>query len=596
MKLNFLYYNLLFLLFLITGIQKLSAQQNLQKRISLEIKQEPVSKILGEISKRGNFGFSYSGDLFNSDSLVTLKVTNTPVWQILDRIFKNNIEYRETENYIVLRCAINRFYIISEEIITKKSSYKISGQVIDISTGKGVENASVYEKKLLQSALTGKDGNFTLRFRGAQFSVILTASKENYRDTSMIFLSDIKVMPEGYQDRNQFGIFASEASAMVERLGIGKFFVSSKRRIQSLNIPDFFANSPFQASLLPGIGSHGMMSSQVVNKGSLNLLGGYAAGVNGVEIAGMFNISKNNVQNVQVAGLFNAVGGKVTGVQVAGVLNYILDSVAGVQVAGLSNHVKGDIRGVQVSGLLNNNKASVSGVQVAGLANLARRNMDGTQVAGLFNFTAIESKAVQVAGLANITGNRIKGTQIAGIFNYAKTVDGLQIGLVNLADTSSGYSIGLLNLFKKGYHKIELYTDDLMNTNISFKTGNSNLYTQLMGGVNFGNNKRLYATGLGLGHDFKLNNKVLFSMAASSKVFFTGNSSYFPVLYKFNTPLSFKLFKNTAVFTGPSYNLFNGNATKNVASDYKSIVPLKHHSYSTNTKGWIGWSAGITLF
>src|SRR5690606_17007469 len=111
------------------------------------------------------------------------------------------------------------FYIISEEINAAKNSYKIKGQVIDAATGKGVESASVYEKRLLKAVLTNKEGYFNLRFRGPQFSVILTASKENYRDTSMIFLSDVKVMPEGVQDRGQLGSLISGANAMVERLG-----------------------------------------------------------------------------------------------------------------------------------------------------------------------------------------------------------------------------------------------------------------------------------------------------------------------------------------------------------------------------------------
>jgi hypothetical protein len=596
MKLNLHQLPVFVLLLVFAVARESSAQQHLHRRMSMAVKEQPAGKVLEEIGKKGNFSFSYSGGLFKSDSLVSLTLDHAPVWQILDQLFQSNVEYREAGDYIILRKAINRFYIVSDEISSTKNSYRISGQVMDAASGTGVAGASVYEKRLLQSALTDKNGSFKLRFRGEHFSVILTTSKENYRDTSMIFLSDVKVMPEGVQDRGQLDFLLSGANAMVERLGIGRFFVSSRRRIQSLNIPGFFANSPFQASLLPGIGSHGLMSSQVVNKGSLNLLGGYAAGVDGVEVAGLFNITKNNVENVQVAGLFNAVGGAVNGVQVAGTVNYILDSVAGVQVAGLANHVRQDVSGVQVSGLLNHSQANVAGVQVAGLSNIVYKSMEGTQVSGLVNLVVKESKAVQVAGLANLSLKEIKGTQIAGLVNYAKVMDGLQIGLVNLADSSSGYSIGLLNLFRKGYHKIDLYADDLMTTNVAFKTGNARLYTQLIGGANLVGNQKLYAAGFGMGHDFKFSNKLLFSAAISSKVLFTGNSSYFPVLYKANGSLSYQLFKNLSLFAGPAYNFFNGDASLSVAQGYKDIVPEKHHSYSANSKGWLGWSAGITLF
>ena len=55
---------------------------------------------------------------------------------------------------------------------------------------------------------------------------------------------------------------------------------------------NFFETRPFQVSLVPGLGSHGKMSGQVVNNFSLNVFGGYTAGTNGSELGGLFNIDK----------------------------------------------------------------------------------------------------------------------------------------------------------------------------------------------------------------------------------------------------------------------------------------------------------------
>lgn len=83
------------------------------------------------------------------------------------------------------------------------------------------------------------------------------------------------------------------------------------------------------------------------------------------------------------------------------------------------------------------------------------------------------------------------GVQIAGVLNYAKKMKGLQIGLINVADTLSGWSVGLLNFSKNGYHKISVYTNETVNTNISLKTGNANLYTILFVGMNASSQEKI---------------------------------------------------------------------------------------------------------
>ena len=68
------------------------------------------------------------------------------------------------------------------------------------------------------------------------------------------------------------------------------------------------------------------MSGAVYNRVSLNILGGYARGLKGVEFAGWFNIERENVEGLQFAGLFNAVGDTVKGMQFAGLFNRLAKS------------------------------------------------------------------------------------------------------------------------------------------------------------------------------------------------------------------------------------------------------------------------------
>jgi len=575
--------SLLIMLFICSGLS-LKAQHSaeipkLYRRITINADKQALAEVLNEISRKGNFIFSYSGTVFNPDSLVTLHAKNETVRDILDRIFLNMADYRESANYVILRSTIRRFSIQPDIIKTDQRHYLISGYVIDEQTGKKVPDASVYEKRLLESDLSDKDGYFRIRVRGSHQSVILTLSKENYRDTSMMFLSTVTIKPEGYTYEEDE--YMSYASNIVEKLGIGRFLVSAKQQIQSLNISGFLTSSPYQASLLPGLSSHGMFSSQVINKASLNILGGYTAGVDGAEVAGLFNISKNNVQYVQIAGLANLVGGTVRGFQAGGLLNSVLDSLVGFQAAGIVNDVR----------------SGTEGWQAAGIFNHVRRDLNGMQVAGIGNLVSGNTRGVQIAGIGNVAAKEMKGIQIGGIFNYAKEMKGLQIGLINVADTSSGFSIGLVNWVNKGYHKLSLSSTDIFDTQVAVKTGTSKFYTMLIGAGSYGVNDKVYSAGYGIGHDFNFSKKLSASSELSSQGLYLGNWDYPNILTKGQLNMQFQLVKGLSLFAGPSYSVYYSDPASLSADGYRiRVAPESARVYSGNTKGWLGWSAGITLF
>lgn len=575
---------LLLLCFLSLIACKICAQQNaenLSRRVTIKVKNQKIAEVLNQISTSGDFYFSYQGNLFNTDSLVNLSVQNTPVRTILDQLFRGKIDYKENGQHIILRSANLHLTIEPDNITTAERLYLISGYVIDTKTGAKIKQASVYEKRLLQSTLTNNDGYFKLRFKGDYNEVILTASKEAYRDTTLIFLSNITIKPQGYEDTSSTR--KSKVSNLVENMGIGRFFVSSRQRFQSLNLSGFLANSPFQASLTPGLSSHGMMSSQVINKASFNILGGYSAGLDGLEMAGLFNMDKTDVGMIQIAGLFNIVGGSVKGIQMAGAVNSVIGNVNAMQAGGLINYVRGN----------------TTGLQMAGVMNVVRGDLHGFQAAGLYNHTRKDFQGLQMAGAANITNGTLKGVQIAGLFNYAKTVKGVQFGLVNVADSSSGYSIGLINIVKKnGYQKISLSSNELINANISLKTGTKKLYTILMAGRNISDTAKISSLGIGLGHEIQLNQKLALGVEYLSQFISTGNWSESSNLNKLQLNLQFKIAHGLTISGGPSYSIYatdypQGSGVKG----FKQQVPPSYaHAFSNTTSGWLGWNIGITLF
>jgi hypothetical protein len=589
------------------------AQTILNKNLTINVSHQRLDDVLEIISNKGSFYFSYNSSIIKKDSLVSLSATDRTVKYILDQLFTTGYEYKESGNYLIIRRAPIKITLVTSKAATENKFFVVSGYVLDNETGYMLPDASIYEKTLLASALTNQNGFFKVRLKNNAKTAALTVSKEFYEDTTVTIEPkfdqqiSIAIMPVSTNDRItivrpedyflpdslKITVESDQAvttytyvrvdSGTVEKTGMGKFLLSSKQRVQTLNLKKFFTERPFQLSLTPGLSTHGSMSPQVINNLSLNIFGGYSGGVDGVELGGLFNIDKKDVKYLQAAGLFNVVGGSVKGVQLAGINNTVLDSVNGFQAAGINNHVVNKFSGFQVAGVYNHVADSVKGFQAAGVGNFAMGKVSGTQI----------------AGVANFANRGIRGTQIAGVVNYAKKLNGVQIGLINIADSSDGYSIGLLNFVVHGYHKLSISTDEVVNTNASLKTGTSKLYSILHAGINWGKtDEKVYAFGYGLGTEIKLNRTFSINPELASQYLYLGSWDYLNLLNKFRLNVDIKLGKYVSIFGGPVFNVYYSDQLVEIPG-YKAPVPPSGYnsfSFSNDVKGWIGWNAGINFF
>ncbi len=516
--LKILFAGLLMLLAVLPG----RAQQLLDKKISLTMQQVPVSRVLQEIGKQGGFYFSYNSHLLKEDSLVSVTVSNQRVQQVLHLLFRQQYQYTETGNYLIIQAAT---------AVQANTSYVVSGFVKD-SAGNAVPDASVFERNQLVSAITDEQGHFRLQLKNRYTAPLLNIGRVGYTDTS------IHITP-GTDQELHVVLYAQltelhplVVSANMNKNWLSQLLLSSRQRLQSLNLRNFFASKPFQVSLTPGLSTHGSLSTQVVNKFSLNALGGYTAGVNGFEAGGLFNINKKSARYIQMAGALNVVGGSLTGFQASSVHNLVEDTLRGVQVTGLLNKVNGQVSGVQ----------------------------------------------------------------IAPMCNYAAKLKGVQIGLINIVDTTGGYSIGLLNLVRGGYRKLSFFATDLLDAQIEFKTGTSQLYSTLLAGGNISGNTKISTIGWGLGHDFLFSNKLWLSTEVNYQLIRL--TSFDNRLLQAKAYLNIKPFKKLSLFVGPNYNWYT-NSDK-PAEGYKSIVSAEDYRVALSRgqkakKQWMGWQAGITL-
>lgn len=583
------------------------AQGKLDKKITIKVHQKPLTEVLVEIGRKGGFYFSYNTVILKGDSLVTLEEKDKTIRQILDGLLGERYEFLETSKYVI---------ILQREGISAAKIYTISGYVADGVTKEKLTNASVFESNQLVSALTDSNGYFRLRLKDRFARAVIIVSKQLYQDTLLVVRAgsdqqfNLTIIPARISELSPFVV----TNHHVEKTWLGKFFLSSREIVQSMNLTDFFANKPFQFSLVPGLGTHGRMGAQVINKFSVNMIGGYTTGTNGVELAGIFNIDKKEVKHVQAAGIFNIAGGIVSGVQLAGIYSLDLDSMKGAQAGGVGNIVEGGVTGVQLAGFFNKvekgvvgvqaagfynqDQDSMKGVQLSGIYNIVQGSMAGVQAAGLVNWVKERTGGLQLAGIGNISKTEIKGVQIGTLFNVTRKLKGLQIGLVNIADTTDGYMIGLVNIVKTGLHEFSLSANELLPVNLSYKTGSRKMYSILTVGFSPEKNSKAYGFGFGIGRSFPTGKKMAILTELSQTYFYLGGWDKVPVVYRLQTYLQVPLGKKISFFAGPALSLYYPEKMP-VSGEYKTILPRAGYStfsMGQNGSAWIGWSAGINFF
>ncbi len=559
--------------------------QYMSKPAAVTVHQKPLKEVLNQLGRQGGFTFSYNSDIIPGDSMVSIHAQHKPIKQILDELFEGTMEYRERKNHV---------------IIQPVSEWEITGYILDKSTGQRLSDVSIYEPQQLVSSLTNTQGYFRLKLRNDNAPKYITVRRMSYADTSVMVRPGRGTelfIPITAKDYTLDTVVVSNHKRM-EDTWFGRAFISSKERIQSINLAGFFVDKPYQVSLVPGVGTHGKMSSQVENKFSFNILGGYSAGVQGVELGGMFNLVKKDVEGAQLGGLMNMSGGKIgRGVQIAGLFNQVLDSVKGLQMAGLVNITSSSLYGAQIAGLYNHAAGDAARVQIAGLMNFSGANTEGTQISGLVNYTKSGTKGPQLAGIANITGKTIRGAQISGVFNYTRKLDGFQLGLINYADSSSGISLGLINIVPHGYHKLSVYTNEVMRLNAAIKSGSKYLYTIWLGGFNPGNDDKAATFGYGLGTDIDLVKWLSVSPEISVQHLYLGAWDHMNSLSRAQVLLNIKINKYLTLFGCPAYNVYYTEPTL-PQKGFMHMRPENHNAvkYDSSIWSWVGWSAGISMF
>ncbi len=570
-----------FLFFLFVSIQ-LNAQTGSSFYVKVKVEKEPIRVVFNQIETQLGLKFSYNTRLINADSMVTYASSGT-LKKVISELFDKRIQAKALGDYIVLVRSKK-----SERKLDKDNPTSIvfKGQVLDTRTKAPVKDASIYEITSRVNVLSDSLGNFEITIvSGTEKN--FTIAKSGFKDVIL----PVNVRTENNVEillvplRSSIGVITKSNTniKIAEDPTIVPKLVPQWGLIIADNLQNVREKRMGQVSFVPLIGTNSGASGVIDNRFSFNVLGGYNGGVEGVEIGGLFNIVKTNVWGMHIAGLTNIVTGKVKG----------------FQVAGISNIIGGTVTGMQVGGILNHNKSKFIGLQVGGITNLQKDTLIGMQVAGIYNRSNNDLTGLQVAGIRNSTYGKMNGVQIA-LVNYAYQNNGLQIGLINVSDTAKGASIGLFNYVRNGYHPIAVFSNEVLNANVAFKTGMDYFYTTYTVGINV---FEPHIFGVGMGFGAKINTwkwlSISFDLTANYINELENTEVYDPALNLLNRldiTLDFNLGKFSLV-AGPAFNFHvsqlgyteTGTFITNIAVDpfYKEVIN------QTQLQSWVGGKLGL---
>ena len=151
-----------------------------QTKISLNMKNSSIEKILQTIEERSEFYFLYNSKLIDVDRKTNIRVREESIASILNRLFdEEDVEYEVKGTQIILHP--KEMSRIASELITEaqqQQKKQITGKITD-EQGEPVIGANIIEKGTTNGTVTNIDGNFTF---SVEENAVLQISYLGYLD------------------------------------------------------------------------------------------------------------------------------------------------------------------------------------------------------------------------------------------------------------------------------------------------------------------------------------------------------------------------------------------------------------------------------
>jgi hypothetical protein len=341
---------------------------------------------------------------------------------------------------------------------------------------------------------------------------------------------------------------------------------------------DEYVTTPINISFVPSISIGDILTKETgkklyVNGVSLSIIGGEAAKLSGIDVAGIFSIYTEDVKGVQGSGIFNEVKDNFQGVQAAGIFNHTGGDFKGVQGAGIFNSVEGVFNGVQGAYIFNSSMvftgiqgASIfnrvendfAGLQASGIFNAVDSDFIGLQSAGILNKVSGEFDGFQSAGIINVAESKFRGVQAAGIINVVKHLEsGLQLGIINISEKNNGVPIGLISYVKNVPFNYDIWSDETLMLNVGIRSGNVKWYNLFLLGAQVHKDTKRYGLGIAFGRKFKIMESLNLDLGIQSHQLLRDSccKDEINLLNKFMISFEYRI-KSIKILTAPTLNVW----------------------------------------
>ena len=172
------------------------------------------------------------------------------------------------------------------------------------------------------------------------------------------------------------------------------------------------------------------------------------------------------------------------------------------------------------------------------------------------------------------------------------------MGLINLSDTISGVSVGLLSIALRGYHRFDLFTDEMQFYGASIRTGTSQFYNAFKYGHSL-DSREYWTFGYGFGGEINwpkahtVNIEVTANHINEQRSFVEALN----LVGRLDAIYNYTFAKRISISVGPSLNVLVSNwqdqDTKEFYTDIAPNIFFEDDYSDVLVQGWFGWRAGM---
>jgi len=146
--------------------------QNLNKKITLEVHNQPLGEVIRQISQKGDILFSYNPNRIPLDKKITITVKNATLESIFVKVFINNgIEYVVSEKQVILKPAAQPAQTENQVTNLAVRKFTVSGYVRDKATGEAIIGANVYNPATMQGTASNAYGFYSLSLPAGDYTL-----------------------------------------------------------------------------------------------------------------------------------------------------------------------------------------------------------------------------------------------------------------------------------------------------------------------------------------------------------------------------------------------------------------------------------------